>query len=205
MWSLTDSTKASASGCTHAIYTSRFFFLAFIKTILPARFYGWVPSGVCIGRGARKGQHFRAVLVHLLRVFFFLFFLLSFSFSHQDPHILQSHLLPFYFPLSCILFWEKKSFFFSVWTTWSTRGTSTDKNIHLFFLFSVWTIWSTRGSSTENVVPARTSRILKMTWFCLGVCLYVCVGGCGWVLVGVCACVRVCVCGCACVCVCVFV
>ena len=144
--------------------------------------------------------------------FFFFFFFCLFPFlikTHTFYSLTFCHSI---FPSRAFCF---DDFFFSVWTTWSTRGTSTDKNIHLFFLFSVWTIWSTRGSSTENVVPARTSRILKMTWFCLGVCLYVCVGGCGWVWVGVggcvcvCACVRVWVCVrvrvCFCVSICVCV
>jgi hypothetical protein len=152
------------------------------------------------------------------------FFSFLFSFSHQDdlacqilwigtlrryywqgstkrsalPGRIVAQLLRFFFSFFRLVRWMEHTRLF--------RG----KNIHLFFLFSVWTTWSTRGSSTENVVPARTSRILKMSWFCLGVCVYVGVGVgvgvgmwvCGYVGVWVCGCVCVGVCACVFVCIC---
>jgi len=206
MWSLTDSTKASASGCTHAIHTSRFFFLAFIKTILPARFYGWVPSGVCIGRGARKGQHFRAVLVHLLRVFFFLFFsFVFFLFSSRPTHSTVSPFAILFSPLVHFVLGKKIIFFLSVDNLEHTRHFHRQKHSFIFPFLSVDNLEHTRlfhGKRRARADISDPEDDLVLSG-CVSLCLcgwvWVGVGGCRWVCVRVCVCACVGVRACACV------
>ena len=207
MWSLTDSTKASASGCTHAIHTSRFFFslLSSRRSCLPDFMDGYPPAFVLAGEHEKVSTSGPYWFTSYASFFFFFFSFVFFLFSSRPTHSTVSPFAILFSPLVHFVLGKKIIFFLSVDNLEHTRHFHRQKHSFIFPFLSVDNLEHTRlfhGKRRARADISDPEDDLVLSG-CVSLCLcgwvWVGVGGCRWVCVRVCVCACVGVRACACV------